>query len=91
MQRFSDKRSDWSEKGLGSLIPNVLQAGLCGYPYVCADMVGGGQLLDYKNVSGIDGEFYARSCEIATYFPLFSFPMRCGTEAEKFAASSKSV
>lgn len=73
MQRLSDKRSDWSEKGLGSLIPNVLQAGLCGYPYVCADMVGGGQLLDYKNVSGFDGEFYARSCEIATYFPLIQF------------------
>lgn len=73
MQRLSDKRSDCGEDGLGGLVGGVLQAGLCGYPYVCADMVGGGQLLDFDGLSGKDERFFVRSCQTAAFFPIMQF------------------
>lgn len=72
-QRLSDKCISWDERGLKSLIPNIIQAGLCGYYYNCGDMVGGGQSADYEKLSNFDYEFYIRSCQIATLFPIVQF------------------
>lgn len=70
MQRLSDKKSDWSEEGMGGLIGNVIQAGLLGYPYVCADMVGGGQSSDAEKLENADYEFLVRSCQVSALFPI---------------------
>ena len=44
IQRLCDKRSNWhTREGMGALVPDMLQAGMSGYIYCCADMVGGGQ------------------------------------------------
>lgn len=73
MQRLCDKRSNCGEEGLGGLVGGVIQAGLCGYPYVCADMVGGGQLSDFDDLDHMDKAFFIRSCQTAIFFPIMQF------------------
>ncbi len=66
MQRLADKNSCWNgKKGILSLIPNMLQAGLSGYPYCCPDMVGGGQEADFGEGKQHDDELMVRSCQCA--------------------------
>ena len=83
LQRLSDKRSDWDNEGLGGLIGNVIQAGLCGYSYVCADMIGGGQSADFKKMSQMENEFFIRSCQMATLFPIMQFSSAVWTKGER--------
>ena len=75
VQRLSDKRNDWSEKnGLGSLIANMIQSGLCGYMYCCPDMIGGGNESDVKGDRFVeDEELVVRSCECAAMMPMMQF------------------
>ncbi len=74
VQRLADKNSSWTgKKGILSLIPNMLQAGLSGYPYCCPDMVGGGQEADFGSGKGHDDEFMARSCQCAALMPMMQF------------------
>ena len=47
--RLGDKRRSWTdENGIRALIPNMIQAGLCCYPFSCADMIGGGNIADFE-------------------------------------------
>ncbi len=75
VQRLSDKRCNWKKKdGLGSLVPNMIQAGLAGYIYCCPDMIGGGNAADAEgNVFIQDEELFARSCECAALMPMMQF------------------
>ncbi len=74
MQRLADKNSCWEgKKGILSLIPNMLQAGLSGYPYCCPDMVGGGQEADFGDGSEHDDELMVRSCQCAALMPSMQF------------------
>lgn len=74
VQRLADKNSSWSgTTGILSLIPNMLQAGLVGYPYCCPDMVGGGQEADFGSGKGHDDEFMARSCQCAALMTMMQF------------------
>ena len=74
VQRLADKNSCWEgKKGILSLIPNMLQAGLAGYPYCCPDMVGGGQEADFGEGKDHDDELMARSCECAALMPMIQF------------------
>ncbi len=84
VQRLCDKPLDW-ERGLKALIPDILQAGMAGYPYCCADMVGGGNISDYADLKTFDEEFYIRSCQCAALFPMvqFSYALWRRTEALK--------
>ena len=73
MQRLCDKKSNFGEEGLGGLLGGVIQAGLCGYSYVCADMIGGGQISDFDNLNNADKNFFIRSCQMAVFFPIMQF------------------
>ena len=74
MQRLADKNSAWEgKKGILSLIPNMLQAGLSGYPYCCPDMVGGGQEADFGEGKRHDDELMVRSCQCAALMPSMQF------------------
>lgn len=74
VQRLSDKSSAWDgANGLSSLIPNMLQAGLIGYPYCCPDMIGGGNESDFAPGSCHDDELMLRSCECAALMPMMQF------------------
>ncbi len=41
-ERLCDKDCTWD--GLASIVPDMIALGLMGYPYGCADMIGGGQI-----------------------------------------------
>ncbi len=73
VQRLADKKSVWGENGLSMLIPNVVQAGLLGYPYCCPDMIGGGNEVDFQGNSVKDEELFARSCECSALMPMMQF------------------
>lgn len=46
--RLGDKRRSWEDdNGIRALVPNMIQAGLSGYPFSCADMIGGGNIVDF--------------------------------------------
>ena len=73
VQRLADKKSVWGENGLSMLIPNIVQAGLLGYPYCCPDMIGGGNEVDFQGESVKDEELFARSCECSALMPMMQF------------------
>lgn len=85
-QRLCDKPLDW-KRGLEVLIPDIIQAGMVGYYYCCADMVGGGNISDYADLKKFDEEFYIRSCQCAALFPMvqFSYALWRRTESLKKA------
>ena len=49
-QRLHDKPSTWGAGGLASLIPDSIAQGLIGHPFVCPDMIGGGELTVFEQV-----------------------------------------
>lgn len=73
--RLCDKRRSWDRKeGIGALVPNMINAGLCGYPYTCADMIGGGSIADFEgDCEGPDYELISRFCECAALMPCMQF------------------
>ena len=73
--RLCDKRSSWDRvEGIGALVPNMINAGLCGYPYACADMIGGGSIADFEgDGQGADYELISRFCECAALMPCMQF------------------
>ncbi len=74
MQRLADKNSCWEgRKGILALIPNMLQAGLAGYPYCCPDMVGGGQEADFADGRVHDEELMVRSCQCSALMTSIQF------------------
>ncbi len=76
IQRLNDKRRSWTHRyGIKSLVPCMVQAGMCGYPFSCADMIGGGQIEDYwkGRAADYDEELVSRFCEGAALFPSMQF------------------
>lgn len=84
--RLNDKRKSWEhENGIKTLVPNMIQAGLCAYPFSCADMIGGGMISDFGTEkcekSGVaegkicseQEELAARFCECNALMPAMQF------------------
>lgn len=74
--RLQDKNRNYSRtSGLGALVPQVLAAGVCGYPYSCPDMIGGGQISDFRGgkENDYDPETIARFCEASALMPGMQF------------------
>lgn len=82
IQRLCDKRSNWHHReGMGALVPDMLQAGMSGYIYCCADMVGGGQgaegnAIDYQAKE----ELFLRACQCASMMPCMQFSLELWSE-----------
>lgn len=75
-QRLADKSHRWNFLGLGALLPNVLIQGLSGYPYSCPDMIGGGQINDFRGpVEKLDHELFARYCEASALMPMMQYSL----------------
>ncbi|HXW81570.1 MAG TPA: glycoside hydrolase family 31 protein, partial [Acidimicrobiales bacterium] len=75
-QRQQDTRHSWGRGGLASLIPRALVQGLLGYPYNCADMVGGGEYRDFlASVEGgtFDAELFVRHAQLSSLLPMMQF------------------
>lgn len=50
-------------RGLASLIPESIAQGLIGHPFVCPDMIGGGDLA--QATTGVDQELFVRYAQLA--------------------------
>lgn len=73
VQRLGDK--DYSWKALSSLIPEMINAGLCGYAFTCPDMIGGGQWGSFENLdqNTIDQDLIVRSAQVHALMPMMQF------------------
>lgn len=84
--RLSDKQRNWSyECGIGALVPNMIQSGLIGYPFACADMIGGGVSSDFDKAGSenFDFELISRFCECSTLMPCMQFSYAYWNRDEK--------
>lgn len=70
VQRLGDKDHSWD--ALGALIPEMLAAGLMGYPYACPDMIGGGQSSSFTG-GDVDQKLIVRSAQIHAMMPMMQF------------------
>jgi alpha-glucosidase (family GH31 glycosyl hydrolase) len=74
-QRLRDKNHAWDDTaGLGTCIPNALAMGLVGYPFLCPDMIGGGEINSLRShADSIDQELVVRYAQCAALFPMMQF------------------
>ncbi|GGH31631.1 glycoside hydrolase family 31 protein [Paenibacillus segetis] len=73
MQRLCDKHPTWDERGLDALVPDAIIAGLTGHPYVCPDMIGGGEYQSFLQQDAVDEELFLRWSEVACLMPVMQF------------------
>lgn len=73
MQRLCDKDHEWGNRGLASLIPNAIVQGLTGHPFLCPDMVGGGEYKNFYDQQNLDTELIVRWAQIACFMPVVQF------------------
>lgn len=73
VQRLCDKDHSWN--ALQQLIPEMLNAGIMGYPYTCPDMVGGGQVADFMQTdqTKLDQTLIVRSAQLQALMPMMQF------------------
>lgn len=76
IQRMQDRDHSWVGNGLDTLIPNSIMQGLLGYPYLCPDMVGGGQWTVFYDPSFVcDEELFIRMAQCSVYCPMMQFSL----------------
>ena len=74
VNRLRDKNHSWNDDGLNTLIPDGIAMGLCGYQYLCPDMIGGGMVPDFHRDGFVfDEELFVRYCQVASTFPMMQF------------------
>ncbi|HYW82544.1 MAG TPA: glycoside hydrolase family 31 protein, partial [Spirochaetia bacterium] len=87
VQRLRDKSPTWSPvDGLASIIPHGLCEGLLGYPYFCADMIGGGWDAGFQNGQPVDEELFVRWTQASALLPIMQFSYAPWRLTEKMAA-----
>lgn len=74
IQRLHDRNPVWEDHGIDDLIPCALTAGMIGHPFICPDMVGGGEW-SFKFLPGfeLDEEVFVRSAQCSALFPMMQF------------------
>ncbi len=73
VQRIRDKLHAWGSNGLADLIPNAIAQGLLGYPFICPDMVGGGDWIVKARKMPVDQELFVRMAQCSALFPMMQF------------------
>lgn len=66
--RLFDKGHTWG--AVRQLIPDMLAAGLIGYPFICPDMVGGGDFKSFLPGSPFSQELFVRSAQVQALSPM---------------------
>lgn len=74
IQRLRDKGHRWEGNGINQLLPCALTCGLIGHPFICPDMIGGGEW-SYNYLPGfqIDEELFVRMAQCSALFPMMQF------------------
>ena len=74
IQRLQDRFHTWEGHGIDSILPAALNAGLTGHPFICPDMVGGGEwLFNYMPGFKCDEELFVRMAQCSALFPMIQF------------------
>ena len=73
IQRIRDRNHSWDNDGLNTLIPNALLQGLLGHPFVCPDMIGGGEWTYRELGIPVDRELFVRMAQCSAFFPMMQF------------------
>lgn len=74
IQRLRDKGHRWDGDGLALFLPSALIAGMIGHPFLCPDMIGGGEW-SYRYMPGFvpDAELFVRMAQCSALFPMMQF------------------
>lgn len=74
VQRLQDRHHSWNRHGLTSILPDALVQGLIGHPFICPDMVGGGEW-SFNYVPGFqcDQELFVRMAQCSALFPMIQY------------------
>jgi len=70
-ERLRDKNHTFED--LQKLIPHTLLAGLLGYPFVCPDMIGGGDFSSFTGNKTINQDLIVRSAQCQALMPMMQF------------------
>lgn len=74
IQRLHDRDHSWSGNGIDDIIPCAVTCGLIGHPFVCPDMVGGGEWRNrYTPGFEVDEELFVRMAQCSALFPMIQF------------------
>lgn len=73
IQRLCDRNHGWKDNGINSLIPMSIAQGLIGHPFICPDMVGGGEWTCFLPGKPIDGELFVRWAQCSAMFPMMQY------------------
>jgi len=76
IQRIRDRDHSWDNKGgIGSILPFAFVEGLTGYPFICPDMIGGGEWTYTLMGKPWDEELVVRMAECSALFPMMQFSL----------------
>ena len=75
VQRQCDKLHRWGYNGVQALVPCALAQGIIGSSFVCPDMIGGGDYLDFtkERMKNVDSELFVRYAQNAALMPMMQF------------------
>lgn len=73
IQRIKDKIHSWGDEGLAELVPCAILQGLIGHPFICPDMIGGGEWQNKTLLDRIDQELFVRMAQCSALFPMMQF------------------
>ena len=68
IMRLHDKNHSWT--ALRRLVPDMLAAGFVGCPFICPDMIGGGEWTAFLPGAPFDPELFVRSAQIHALCPM---------------------
>lgn len=74
IQRLHDRDHSWTGNGLSDIIPCAITNGLIGHPFICPDMVGGGEWRNRFTPGFVtDEELFVRMAQCSALFPMIQF------------------
>ena len=68
IMRLHDKRHTWD--ALRRLVPDMLVAGMVGCPFICPDMIGGGEWTAFLPGAPFDPDLFIRSAQVHALCPM---------------------
>ncbi|MCQ2390255.1 MAG: alpha/beta fold hydrolase [Kiritimatiellae bacterium] len=71
VERLHDKNHKWSE--VQALIPSMVAGGLLGHPFICPDMIGGGNWRSFVPGSAFEPEMFVRSAQVHALCGMMQF------------------
>lgn len=74
IQRLRDRCHSWDYEGINTIIPSILMQGIIGHPFICPDMIGGGEWsFNYKPDFKVDMELFVRMAQSSALLPMMQF------------------